>query len=106
MEVTGKLLVIGEIEKLSDKFKKRSVVVETDEKYPQKLSIEFVNDKTVIFGGFKVGDDVKIGINLRGREWTDKQGVVKYFNTIAGWKIDKNEPSNDSQPKDDDDLPF
>jgi len=89
MEVIGKLVKIGDIETISDKFKKRVVIVETDETYPQKLSIEFINDKTVIFGGYKVGDYVKIGINLRGREWTDKQGVVKYFNSIAGWRIDK-----------------
>jgi hypothetical protein len=36
---------------------------------------------------WKVGDEVEVGINLRGREWTSPQGEVKYFNTIQGWKI-------------------
>lgn len=110
MEVVGKLLAIGEIETLSEKFKKRAVVVETDEKFPQKLSIEFINDKTVIFGGFKAGDNVKIGINLRGREWTNKEGVVKYFNSISGWRIDKADTpyATDADASDsaEDDTPF
>jgi translation initiation factor IF-3 len=31
---------------------------------------------------------VKVFINLRGREWTSPEGVVKYFNSIQGWKVD------------------
>ena len=31
----------------------------------------------------------KIGINIRGREWTNPQGEVKYFNSITGWRIEK-----------------
>jgi len=26
---------------------------------------------------------------LRGREWKNPQGEVKYFNSIQGWRIDK-----------------
>ena len=64
--------------------------------------------------GFKIGDSVKIGINLNGRTWTSPQGEEKCFNTITGWKIEK-EDSNNSAPApqvvdmnagSDDDLPF
>ena len=111
MEIIGKLLKIEEIQTLqyNDKeFKKRVIIVETDEKYPQKLSIEFSGDKTVIFGGFKVGDAVKVGINLRGREYKDKKtGELKYFNSIAGWRIDKVEAEAPAaSPNAQDDLPF
>ena len=113
MEVQGKLLKIDDIQtiKYNDKeFKKRNIVVETDEKYPQKLSIEFSGDKTVIFGGFKVGDDVNVGINLRGREYKDKKsGELRYFNSIAGWRIEKadaNAKVAQAKEEDPDDLPF
>jgi hypothetical protein len=91
------------------------------------LSIEFVQDKTAILDQFNVGDPVKVGINLRGREWTSPQGEIKYFNSIQGWRIEKKntaQPSGGGQPvpppfettdspmggspmdDDDDDLPF
>ena len=31
----------------------------------------------------------KIGINIRGREWKNPQGEVKYFNSITGWRLEK-----------------
>jgi len=35
-----------------------------------------------------VGYDVKISINLRGKEWINQEGVAKYFNAIQGWRIE------------------
>lgn len=90
MEVVGKIKVIDSIKEVgSAGFKKRDVVVTTDEQYPQDIQIQFVQDKCDLLDKFKVGQEVKIGINLRGREWTNAKGEVVYFNTIQGWKIDK-----------------
>jgi hypothetical protein len=87
MEVLGRIKVLGLDTKVSDKFTKRDVVVTTDEQYPQDISVQFVQDKCELLDAYKVGDDVKIGINLRGREWVNPQGVAVYFNTIQGWNI-------------------
>jgi len=112
MEVTGKVKVIGEVETFGTDFTKRILVVTTNEQYPQDLSLEFVKDKCSLLDKFKIGDEVKVGINLRGREWINPEGVSKYFNSIVGWRIDK-EVINEgvSEPKDivtsePDDLPF
>jgi len=53
------------------------------------LMVEFIQDKCDLLNSFKVGDDVKININLRGREWINPEGVAKYFNSIQGWRIEK-----------------
>ena len=53
------------------------------------ILIEFVQDKCDILNKYKLGDSVKVGINLRGREWINPEGVAKYFNSIQGWRIDK-----------------
>ena len=38
----------------------------------------------------RVGDELKVHFNLRGREWTSpKDGVTKYFNTLEAWRIEK-----------------
>lgn len=118
MEIKGKIKVINETQTFGDKgFQKREVVITTNEQYPQDIIIEFVQDKCSILDKYKVGQDVTIGINLRGREWVNPQGEAKYFNSIQGWKIDKAvndmlvnaepfEPAgklNEEQP---DDMPF
>ena len=101
MEVQGSIKVIGEVQEISATFKKRELVISTDEQYPQTLSIEFVQDKTDLLNKFEIGQNVKVGINLRGREWENPQTKeIKYFNSIQGWRIELLESSNS-----DDDLP-
>ena len=89
MEVSGIVKRISDAQQISPSFKKREIVLTTEEQYPQHLSIEFVQDKTDLLNNFQEGEKVTIGINLRGREWTSPQGEVKYFNSIQGWRIDK-----------------
>tara|TARA_R100000541_G_scaffold42194_1_gene49499 strand:- start:172 stop:471 length:300 start_codon:yes stop_codon:yes gene_type:complete len=89
MEVQGKVKLIGEIQKIGSKgFVKAELIVETDGEYPQPINIEFTGDNTDFLTKLSVGDLVKVFINLRGREWTSPEGVVKYFNSIQGWKVD------------------
>jgi single-stranded DNA-binding protein len=89
MEVTGKIKVINAEQQVSASFKKRELVVATEEQYPQFISINFVQDKCDLLNNYNVGDAVKVSINLRGREWTNPQGETKYFNDIQGWRVEK-----------------
>tara|TARA_B100001109_G_scaffold254043_1_gene252896 strand:- start:312 stop:689 length:378 start_codon:yes stop_codon:yes gene_type:complete len=101
MEVQGSIKIIREVQEISATFKKRELVITTDEQYPQSLSIEFVQDKTDLLSKFEVGQNVKVSINLRGREWENPQTKeIKYFNSIQGWRIELLENSNTT-----DDLP-
>ncbi len=122
MEVIGKVKLVGEVQTFgTGGFKKRELVVTTDEQYPQMIMIEFVQDKTDLLNSYKVGQDVKVSINLRGREWINPEGVAKYFNAIQGWRIeslaqgsssqagppvDKFEPASSVSDEEPDDLPF
>lgn len=90
MEVTGKIKMIDQTKEVgSAGFKKRDVVVITDEQYPQHILVQFIQDKCDLLNTYQVGEAVKIDINLRGREWTNPQGETVYFNTIQGWRIAK-----------------
>jgi len=90
MEVTGKIKMIDQTKEVgSSGFKKRDVVVTTDEQYPQHILVQFVQDKCDLLNSYQVGEAVKIDINLRGREWTNPQGEPVSFNTIQGWRIAK-----------------
>lgn len=102
MEVSGKIKMIDTTKEVGAAgFKKRDVVVSTDEQYPQHILVQFVQDKCDLLNNFHVGDDVKIDINLRGREWTNAQGEIVYFNTLQGWRIGKTQseaPQNTPPP--------
>jgi hypothetical protein len=125
MEVSGKVKVVGGEQQVSPTFKKRELVVTTDEQYPQSIMIEFVQDKCDLLNNVTVGEDVKVSINLGGREWVNPQGETKYFNSIKGWRIEKNQaaapatqamppmpaaeafaPATDFKEEEHDDLPF
>lgn len=124
MEITGKVKLIGETQTFgSNGFRKRELVVTTEEQYPQHILVEFVQDKTDLLNNYQVGQDVKVSINLRGREWVNPQGETKYFNSVQGWRIEGAqaaapqgmpevppaqafEPATNLKEEDHDDLPF
>lgn len=89
MQVTGLIKLIGATEHVGNSgFSKRDIVVTTEEQYPQHLSIQFVQDNCDLLSNFQQGQQVKIQVGLKGREWVNPQGESKYFNTIQGWKIE------------------
>ncbi len=125
MELQGKIKLIDETKTYGNNgFRKREMVITTEEQYPQTILIEFVQDKTELLNQYQVGQDVKVSINIKGREWTNPQGEVKYFNSIQGWRIENLaqapvgsdmppvppaeafEPANDFNEEEHDDLPF
>ena len=113
MEITGKIKFIDETKTYGNNgFQKRELIVTTNDDYPQPICIEFVQDKCTLLDNYSVGQDVKVGINLKGREWKSPEGETKYFNSIQGWRIDadKDEKPAPEPPKkeeeEDDELPF
>lgn len=96
MDATGKIILIREEEKISDRFTKREIVLEyaTNPQYPESVLFQFVQDRCELLDNFKVGQEVTIHFDLKGRKWTNPQGEDKYFNTLQGWRI-----SEAGQPK-------
>jgi hypothetical protein len=125
MEIQGTIKKIDETKTFwNNGFKKREVLLTTEEQYPQHILVEIVQDKTELLNNYSIGQPVKISINIRGREWTNPQGEVKYFNSIQGWRIESLqsegsgedippvppmeafEPADNLNEEDHDDLPF
>jgi len=94
MELEGKVKVINQVQEVSTSFKKQEFVVTLDGEYPQHILIEFNQDKCSKLDTVAVGDEVKVSINLRGREWVNPQGESKYFNTIQAWNIEVTKKAN------------
>jgi hypothetical protein len=98
MEITGRVKVINEVQQVSASFKKRELVVTTDEQYPQHIIIEFTQEKTDMLSEYALGELIKVSINIRGREWVSPQGETKYFNSIQGWRIERMQVAAPAQP--------
>lgn len=99
MEVNGRIKMVGNTQEVSPTFKKRELVVTTEEQYPQHILIDFTQDKCDLLNSFQPGEQVRVGINLRGREWVNPQGETRYFNSIQGWKIDRPQQQQGGYPQ-------
>src|SRR5690606_30962669 len=120
MDIKGKVHEISSVITVSEKFKKRELILEYAENpsYPEYVKFEAIQDKVSLFDNIKVGDQVELFFNLRGRPWTDKNGKTSYFNTLVVWRINPLStdtaaptpeyapPADISSAPDDDDLPF
>ena len=98
MELIGKIKQIGQTKELGTKgFKKRELVLTTekqikDKTYYDYILIEFIQDNCHALDSYNVGDNVKVSINIKGREWTNKENKTVFFNSIQGWRIEKDSP--------------
>lgn len=119
MELKGKVHEIGALQQVSETFKKRDLIIEYAENptYPEYIRFEALQDKTALFDNLKVGDNIEVAFNLRGRPWTDKTGKTSYFNSLVVWRINALNATSttpeyappvdlNSAPGDEDDLPF
>lgn len=89
LQQTGIITKIGEVENPSPTFKKRSVIIDVSDRpeYPNPVNFELLQTKVDLADFVSVGQRVEVHFNLRGREWVSPNGEVKYFTTLAAWKI-------------------
>lgn len=89
MNITARVIKFGDIIQVSEKFRKRELVVEyaTNPQYPQKISFEITQNNCDSCPPLVPGQEVDIHFDLRGREWVDRQGETKYFNSLNAWRI-------------------
>nr|WP_294897337.1 DUF3127 domain-containing protein [uncultured Pedobacter sp.] len=124
MDIKGKVHFVSDVINVTDTFRKRELVVEFAEnpQYPEFVKFEAIQDRVSLMDDIKVGQDVEVFFNLKGREWTNKQGEKQYFNTLQLWKVTplgaaeaaagSSTPAYappvdiSSTPGEDDDLPF
>lgn len=85
----GVIKSIGKTQQVSEKFQKREFVLELEAgtSYPQTVLFELQQASCDIIDSYYEGQAVRVDYNLKGRQWTDKEGAVKTFNTLQCWKI-------------------
>jgi hypothetical protein len=95
MQITGTVHEIGKTQVVSDKFKKRDLVIEYAENptYPEYVKMEFHQDKCEKADELRKGDNITVDFNLKGKPYTNKEGVTSYFNSLVVWKFGINQTS-------------
>lgn len=90
MNITGEILEIKETVNVTEKFKKRELILKytSDNKFYEFIKFEAFNDRCSLLDKVKQGDSVEIFFNIKGREWKDKNGNSNYFNTLSIYNID------------------
>lgn len=85
----GTIKLIFDTAQVSDKFKKREfVVTEIGSPYPQDVIFQLTQEKVDLINDFRIGEEVEVNFNLRGRGWLDpKTNNTRYFNSLDAWKV-------------------
>jgi len=92
-EFTGKLHVVMDTQKVSEKFQKREFVLFKREDKgtwtsEEHVKFQLTQDRCDVMDGFKVGEELKVSFNIRGREW-EKEGRTSYFTNLEAWRIER-----------------
>lgn len=91
-EITGKLIVKEDTQRVSDRFQKRDFVIEVEnERNPQWndfIKIQLVQDRCDLLENITLNENIKVYFNLKGRKW-ENQGQISYFTNLEGWRIEK-----------------
>jgi hypothetical protein len=100
-EITGKVIDIGPVTQVSDKFRKREFVIEKKEAgggavFIDYVKFQLVQDKCDLINESFLQEEIKIWFNLKGNRW-ERDGKVNYFTNLDAWKIEKTSSLNRDQ---------
>ncbi|WP_221030714.1 DUF3127 domain-containing protein [Actomonas aquatica] len=83
-EISGTIKKIFDEQTFGSGFNKREFVLTVpDGRFPQDIKFETVKDKTNLLDPLKVGDEIKVSFDIRGREWKEN-----YYVNLNAWKIE------------------
>ena len=97
IEIKGTVETILEIQEFASGFKKQTLVIDTGGKFPQKVAVDFAKEKIELIASLVQGQEVTIGVNIRGNEYNGK-----YYTSLSGWKVD----AGSVPMEDDSQIPF
>src|SRR5690554_6032243 len=101
-EITGKLFKKFETEQKTQSFSAREFVLEVnDNNYMQLIKFQLTQDRCGLLDPFDEGNELKVFLDLRGREWNGK-----YFTNLNAWKLEPFEAGNTGGFPEEEDFVF
>ena len=114
MNITGTIYKINDTQVVSERFSKREfiIITEASTPYPNHIKLDVTQDKCALLDKYKVGQEVSVDFNLKGRLFNGQSGEQCFINLNA-WKIsllNEATPTPNVEPSghvvEDDGLPF
>lgn len=88
-EIVGRLHLVSDTQQVKDTFRKRDFVIEyQDGNYPQHIKFQVTQDRCSSLDNLRVGQDIKVMFNLRGRPYQSKTGETVYFTNLEAWRVE------------------
>lgn len=103
IELTGKIVRIGETQEFASGFQKREIVLEIESgDYPNQVPVEAVKDKCSQLDKFKEGETVECSAFLNGNYWEkgDRYFLalrMSYIKHAEGSESGSSEPSSEPE---------
>lgn len=98
--ISAVIVEISETQQVSEKFTKREfVITNPQDQYQEFIKLECQQDKCSMLNGLLVGSVVDLKFNLRGRQWTNKDGIIMTFNTLVCWQMIRRPVSGNLSPQ-------
>ncbi len=106
LAMTGKLkkkFPIQEIEKKAGgTFKKRSFLIETDDKFTNEVCFDIMKDEVMDrLDTYEVGTELEVHFNLSSREYNER-----WYHNLNAWRITTSENQSINPKEDEEDTPF
>lgn len=79
----GTIVHVGETQQVSEKFKKREIVIRVDGMYPQEVKFEAKQDRCSLLDGLQLHQEIEVNYALEGRRWEKEPGRPEWFNTLT-----------------------
>ena len=102
----GTIREIMETQTWESGFKKREIIITSDEKFPQDVKFEFLKDSVDLLNDIKPGDEAIVSFSVRGNEYNGKFYVNLTGNAIKVNGKTKNTKVVIPDHSGDDDIPF
>ena len=81
--IKGTIKTIGDVNVVSDKFKKVEFGIETSDQYPKLVAFQITNDKIDNFLKYnKVGQSVEVKFNAESKEYNGR-----FFTNLTAWRV-------------------
>ncbi len=99
-EVVGKLHELYPEQQVTEKFRKREFVLETqDGMYQQYIKFQLTQDRCSALDNFSKGEDVKVSFNLSGRPSQNRNGETVYYTNLVAWRLERAEQKSRDIPE-------
>lgn len=90
LKLKGKIIDIQGAQKMGAMYKKRGFVIDYVEHvdYPECITFEVWGDRCDQLDELRVGQEVEVSFDIKGKKWVNSEGETRYFNSLRAWRIE------------------